>query len=361
MAIPNGQVLGLSGSDIAPQIIMQGAASIVADLRRTGQEIAANVQRIQTNKQFKAFGQEAATLDPNTPGYIPSLVGLASKYPLAAQSEGGQRMLQSAILAHSPYVKEQASQLDYNRESALEGLRHRNRMRELAERPGSAPVQKDRFGRWVNTRTGEVVQDPIENPIPLREGQGLFSPAGATVVPPLARTTATPFRLGNGFTMDSTTGETTQLPLNEAQKQAVEQRNAALAVREAQLGADALRSEINGLVEEYRNAPEDRKLDIQRRIDNRRSQLDTLLNVTSNIPVQGPSQGAVPLVPDAAVLPAPLTAPRQSEVIQPNPQPLAPPVSKTLDREIARQLLKEAGGDRQKARVKASEMGYKLP
>lgn len=129
MATPNGSVLGYGQvSGIAPNIFMDAGTAIAASIRRTGQEVAKNVERIYTNKQVQAFGQEVQGVNPNSPDFVPSLLGIASKYPMAMKDERGQMIISMLGQQHRGYLAEQNAAADFGRAQALEGTRQGNRL-----------------------------------------------------------------------------------------------------------------------------------------------------------------------------------------------------------------------------------------
>lgn len=186
-----GQVSG-----IAPGLFQDAGDSIVAGIRRTGQEIRKNLQTIQTNKQLNAFGQEAATLDPAAPNFATSLMGLAGKYPLAAGSEAGQTMVGLLASANKNAMGLEMDARNFNQQKALSLLGHRYRTQERqAELDAQGPtVQNTGRGLYrYDRRSGEggIIPgtEPLERPDPLPPrpinvpGRGLMDPLSRQIIP----------------------------------------------------------------------------------------------------------------------------------------------------------------------------------
>lgn len=321
-------------SSIAPNAISAGYAGIVKNLQQTGQEIAANVQRVQTNKQVQAMGQELSTVDPYSPTFPQQMLAVATKYPMALADQRGQALMGMLGIAHKDYLAQKMDLTNFAQQKELAGMQHGFRMEEIGAKPGfGGGFASDKFGRIYSKKTGEVVQDPLDVPQKLNEGQGLMGADGQWIVPPIERTTATPYGISGGMVVDKTTGGFSPLPLNANQQATLDQKGATEARQQAIGQIKVLDDDIARAIAETRDTEDEGRLrDLQNRIDNARSRKDALLNALGGVPVQGPSQGAidplstpslgglngikaapapvtvpvpVPVVPDASVLPPP--------------------------------------------------------
>lgn len=241
---------------------------MVESLRRAGQQVEQTVLRQQSNRELKAFGQEAQSLNPQSPNYQASMLGLMGKYPMAANSKAGQNIMSALGSMNRNYLGEQNAQADFNRNVALENLRSRNRITEYGKRPNTAG--NIRYAQGIGLYdpvTGEVVEASPEKTYNLPEGSRLVGADGKVLAEAAPRTTATPYRFGGGVVGNAATGEFSALPQTQAQL-----RQAGNA--EAKFRLDAVSRELNGLIQE-RKATQDlaRAADIDRAIDQKRLQL----------------------------------------------------------------------------------------
>jgi len=305
-----GQVSG-----IAPGLFQDAGDSIVAGIRRTGQEIRTNLRQIQTNKQLNAFGQEAATLDPAAPNFATSLMGLAGKYPLAAGSEAGQTMVGLLASANKNAMGLEMDARNFNQQAARDLRLHKYQMEENKSKPSSLTGQYRRVPGLgiVDVLSGETIAAEPGKTKTLNEGQSLVDENGNVIVAPRDRTTATPYRFGGGVVGNAATGEFEPLPLTPFQEGTLMQRGDAAALNQSKAAIMGLQGDIARLVQEdgilsqeaaktedtqRKIAIQARREDIARRVDRNRSELDTLMRVTADIPLQGPSAGANnPLAP----------------------------------------------------------------
>jgi hypothetical protein len=355
-----GQVSG-----IAPGLFQDAGDSIVAGIRRTGQEIRKNLQTVQVNKQVNAFGQEAATLDPRSPNYSTALAGLQGKYPLAAGSDAGKLMSEVLTLENRNSLLLNRDRIQHGYDLEME--------RERAKRTGADGSGGSLSGRFrripglglVDVLTKEVVAAEPGKTRTLNEGQALVDEQGNVLAEPRARTTATPYRFGGGVVGNAATGEFEPLPMTPFQEGTLGQRAQVEDRTRAVATIRALDDDIARSVQEMeKTQDEGRILDLKNRIDRARSEKDTLLNVFGGVPIQGPSAGAnnpmAPRVLGGMNPPAIATDPMDLGGSVPSVLPPLDAIGpkRTIDRETAKKILQEVGGDRQKARARAAEMGY---
>lgn len=147
--------LGYTHSTVAPQIFQNTGAAISDTIRQIGRDVAANVERIQTERQLQALGQEMKLLDPNSIDFPKTLLSTLTKYPLAMKDERGQLATQVLMQSHKSFLGEESAQRDFNRQSALEGQRHRRGMEEIQYR------EKLIRGRPVEMTPGSSLYDPL--------------------------------------------------------------------------------------------------------------------------------------------------------------------------------------------------------
>lgn len=353
MAIPTPHVLGLSGDNTAAQLFMHAGDSIVQSLRRTGENIERTVLQNMTNRELKGFGQEASTLDPNSPTFVPALLGLAGKYPMAAQSPAGRAIIETSLIpAQQNFLLTRDARNNAANLAEAQARNNGGLGSRYKQVPGVGLVDT-----WAEGGPSVAVATP-EKTRALNEGQSLVDAQGNVIVAPRARTTATPYTASNGMVVDTTTGGFTPLPLNANQQATLDQKVITEGRQKAIGEIKALDDDIARAITETRDTEDEGRLrDLQNRIDNARSRKDALLNALGGVPIQGPSQGAIdplstpglgggitpatPMVPDAA-------------------SPILPPPGaiKKLDVETARKIRQEVGGDKEKARARARELGY---
>lgn len=320
-------------SSIAPNAIARGYEGIVQNLRQTGQEIATNVQRVQTNKQVQALGQELASVDPYSPTFPQQMLAVATKYPMALSDQRGQTLMNVLGIAHKDYLAQKMDATNFGQQKELAGLQHGFRMEEIGAKPGfGGGFASDKFGRIYSKKTGEVVQDPLDLPQKLSEGQGLVGPDGQWVVPPVERTTATPFSASGGFVTDRTTGQTTPLPLsaNQGEQLRIRQQQEAAKEQRLQLKDNmdrALREKsmiLSKKPDEVSQAELDRVPFLNAEIDksaNRMKELDVLEMPVSPALMGAPGLGGLnPIQAAPSVLPTPeaLPAPQTPKNSGPN-------------------------------------------
>jgi hypothetical protein len=323
--MPTGHVLGLgSASSIAPNIIGRAYDGIVASIRQTGQEVAANVEKIQVGKQMKAFGQEISQLDPKSENFIPSMLGMASKYPLVIGSEQGKMAMTMLGQANKNLLERDNDIMDFNRTRALEGYKHRYRMDEIAARPSSRSMLGFAPGIGLyNKETGDIVEEAPEKFTNVPEGTAVLGPDGKVVMEARPRTTATPFTASGGMMVDRTQGTYQPLPLNANQEAQAGSRNQQLALKESQAAINSLQNDNAKLVAELKTTSDEGRIaDIQRRIDRNRSELDLLTRVVADVAPQGPSAGTTdPLAIPNLGAPSAIPQVAPGPVITPDPQP----------------------------------------
>lgn len=123
-------------SSIAPNAIARGYEGIVQNLRQTGQEIAANVQRVQTNKQVTALGQEMATIDPYSPQFPQQMLAVATKYPMALADQRGQALMGVLGIAHKDYLAQKADERNFGQQKEILKLQNTLRGPTMYNTPG---------------------------------------------------------------------------------------------------------------------------------------------------------------------------------------------------------------------------------
>lgn len=159
--------LGFTGGRLAPQIERFGndAAQMIL---QTGATIEQGLQRMMTNRQVAGLGQELGTLNPESPEWAQQAVQLGSRYPLAMKSPAGQFMLGTQAKAHAQWQQTQQAtaraQTQFGNSVALEGLKQRNRLA-LAERKPTGEV--DLSGMALPSRLTPQAQGPTLSGEPL--------------------------------------------------------------------------------------------------------------------------------------------------------------------------------------------------
>lgn len=224
-------------SSIAPNLISKGYEGIVRNLQQTGQEIAANVQRVQTNKQVQALGQEMATIDPYSPTFPQQMLAVATKYPMALADQRGQALMGVLGIAHKDYLAQKMDATNFAQAKELAGLQHGFRMDEIGARPSSAS------GRFktvpgvglVDTMAEGGPQIVVEGTYNLNEGGKRVNTSGEVIAEGGPRTTATPYSVSGGFVADRTTGQVAPLPLNTLQGEQLRLRQQQEAAKEQRL------------------------------------------------------------------------------------------------------------------------------
>lgn len=275
-----GQVSG-----IAPGLFQDAGDSIVAGIRRTGQEIRKNLQTVQTNKQLNAFGQEAATLDPAAPNFASSLMGLAGKYPLAASSEAGQTMVGLLSAANKNALGLEMDARNFNQQRALNLQNHHYRMNERqADIDARGPTLMNTGGGLYKydqkTGAGEIVEgtEPLARPDPM--------PPRPIVIPGVGAFDAVTRQPIPGMQIPPKTGPSDQ---GITQAQSIE------------LNLRKLDNEIDNLTTDLKSEPNPaRKKWIEARLDDKRRERDAVEISTPQRPVIVPSMlGGINPVPIA--------------------------------------------------------------
>lgn len=249
--MPTGNVLGLQGGDTAANIFTHAGDAISADIRRTGQEVAQNVRRIYTNRQLQGFGQEVQGLDPAQPNFVPSLLGMASKYPLAMESEAGQSMMSLLGKQYQSFLTAQQGLTNFQQDKELANIRYGTGQGGTPV-PGRRDVFEDRFGNLYRGSTFEILREAPEMPTKLREGEGLFDAAGNPIVEPLARTAAPRFTFGAGGqrTMNTATGDVQELavlPMTPYQQAQVDARTDSQGLQNVRNQITAINNNLTSL------------------------------------------------------------------------------------------------------------------
>lgn len=100
---------------------------------QTGQMITQGLQQMMTNRQIQGLGTELSGLNPESPDWAQKAVQLGSRYPLAMKSEAGQFMLGTQAKAHAEWTQAQRAtqqnNLMFGRQIGLENLRTANDIR----------------------------------------------------------------------------------------------------------------------------------------------------------------------------------------------------------------------------------------
>lgn len=100
---------------------------------QTGQMITQGLQQMMTNRQIQGLGTELSSLNPESPDWAQKAVQLGSRYPLAMKSEAGQFMLGTQAKAHAEWTQAQRAtqqnNLMFGRQMGLENLRTANDIR----------------------------------------------------------------------------------------------------------------------------------------------------------------------------------------------------------------------------------------
>lgn len=312
-------------SSIAPNAIARGYEGIVQNLRQTGQEIAANVQRVQTNKQVTALGQEMATIDPYSPQFPQQMLAVATKYPMALADQRGQALMGVLGIAHKDYLAQKMDDKNFGQAVALAGLQSQFRMNENAAKPSSSTGRfKTISGVGLVDTLAEggpaVVVEMPEKTYNLNEGAKRIDAQGNVIAEGGPRTTATPYSVSGGFVADRTTGQVAPLPLNALQGEQLRlrQQQEAAKVQRLQLKDNmdrALREKsmiLSKKPDEVSPAELDRIPFLNAEIDKsatRMKELEVLEMPVSPALMGAPGLGGLNPIQAAPVAPVPLPEP----------------------------------------------------
>lgn len=143
---------------------------------------------MMTNRQVAGLGQELGTLNPESPEWAQQAVQLGSRYPLAMKSPAGQFMLGTQAKAHAQWQQTQQAtaraQTQFGNSVALEGLKQRNRLALATSKPGQQMVDLESFAGAIpqqnamGGRTPLPSLDPVENKPVTDEQAPLFGQTG---------------------------------------------------------------------------------------------------------------------------------------------------------------------------------------
>lgn len=121
--------------NITPNFGIGGSAALIKDygdwsaqqMQETGKLITTSLQRMNTNRQIQGLGQALSQTNPESPDWPQQAVALGAQFPLAMQSEAGQFLLGTQAKAHTQWANTQQaiqqSNLALNRSVALKGIR----------------------------------------------------------------------------------------------------------------------------------------------------------------------------------------------------------------------------------------------
>lgn len=353
-----------------------------AMILQTGKQIEQGLQTMMTNRQVAGLGQELGTLNPESPEWAQSAVKLGARYPLAMKSPAGQFMLSTQAKAHAEWRQvqqatkqsdlvfgrqKQMEELRTQNDIKLEGIRHQNRlaaggneMMDLTIPPGmsSAPssfgTDETQFQNaedlpmWVQPRA----RTPLGTGVPLfGEGEDLaaLSPGArvrqSLVDSGIAKIPVKEFRREVAAERRSDTSRAMQEDRQRQQEAMAEKARLAseasaekrAETSDKKLDFTALKTELSGI---------ERDIAAQRRSLNRVIEEQAKKGDLTETDHTQRTQ----LQAELAALGEERT--RINNLLKGG--------SKSLSKEEAAALLKEAGGDKEKARALARERGFTL-
>lgn len=122
--------LGFSGGNTLIGLQKSFGDTSAHMLMQTGKQIEQNLQKMQTSRQVQALGAELSNLNPQSPDWTQQATAIGARLPLAMQSEAGQFLLGTQAKAHHEWAAAQRAQQQANqtfgRQMALENLRTEN-------------------------------------------------------------------------------------------------------------------------------------------------------------------------------------------------------------------------------------------
>lgn len=122
--------LGFSGGNTLIGLQKSFGDTSAHMLMQTGKQIEQNLQKMQTSRQVQALGAELSNLNPQSPDWAQQATAIGARLPLAMQSEAGQFLLGTQAKAHHEWAASQRAQQQANqtfgRQMALENLRTEN-------------------------------------------------------------------------------------------------------------------------------------------------------------------------------------------------------------------------------------------
>lgn len=352
---------------------------------QTGQMITQGLQTMMTNRQVQALGAELGSLNPQSPEWAQQAIQLGSRYPLAMKSEAGQFMLGTQAKAHAEWTAaqraQQQAQATLGRQVQLENLRTRNDM----------DLERLRQQGWSSGTvdlSGVNLGDPTSDEVPLglpAIGAGMpglaaavnSAPSAAEQVPlfgmrgslsDIARSALGPLQEAQAITGVAPTraqaGSAIAAERTRRNQQAMQEdrqrQQEAMAARRSE--EDAAKAAAKAAEDEVKG---ERKDTLKNLGDHRRTAVTNL-----NRAAKAFEDSFDPALEDdndeqyfklRKRLQSEVTlAQRELEGIDTELKSLLQKGEKTLSREEAAAILKEAGGDKAKARQIARERGFTL-
>lgn len=95
-------------------------------MQETGKLIETSLQRMNTNRQIQGLGQALSQTNPESPEWPKQAVALGAQFPLAMQSEAGKMLLGTQAQAHAQWAATQRATAQFGNQVALENLRYRH-------------------------------------------------------------------------------------------------------------------------------------------------------------------------------------------------------------------------------------------
>lgn len=115
--------LGYENTGIGPKLIANAGNAMTESIRQFGEKLQKDIVAHNTDKQVVGFLSEAKNIDINSPTFQADLVGVLARYPMAA---GDQRALTGARLLATGWEQKQAEKTAvtrFNERKTLAGMR----------------------------------------------------------------------------------------------------------------------------------------------------------------------------------------------------------------------------------------------
>jgi hypothetical protein len=335
--------LGIEPNNIAPQLIQNSGAALVQGIRQIGQQISGHLTEIQTKRDLGAMAQEMQGLNVQSNEFPVQLTQMLSRHPLAAKDDRGQMALSILGKAHGQWQAGEAEARAFNRAMAMQTR------------------------RTQDARSQTIFEEDLRNKRPVNvAGVGLVDPTEIDPVTGQAKVlAAAPPRTGSlrptvlapGAKAIDATGKVLAENPKSALPTASESRLQKKSKIDLLLRRDKdLQTEIANSIRRRDSLSQERMkitkgddpnaayLDntvkaIEEEVGTLRKRRSELQKAIESIEVAGADEAAAddlglpPITPGAAAM-------------------------RQLDKATAAELLKQAGGDAQKARQLAKDQGY---
>lgn len=365
-----------------------GGANLIAMGERYGDKLARGIeqggaiieqalQRVTTQRQLEGLGQTMSQLDPNTPDYTQKLMEIAPQFPFAMQDPRGQAIFSMGVQAHKQWAQGEQVKTQFANQQTMQGIRQRDALALVQARNEGRDQGVDLSGLNVPQRLA-----------PQNPAAGIMS-GGMSVPVEAAQDTAAPDETGQLMGMSGgldSISERALRPLAETQgitgiKPTRTQIFGALSGERTREQQDKRATEASKIAEEKaavklaadekkaadKEAADEKKFQQANNVQKRLildSQLDTITREVSqhrtalNAHLRKDGKKNDAFYAQKAELEGILqeAGERQKKITERLDD--IGKEEKTLTKEQAAELLKEAGGDKEAARILARERGF---